>query len=297
MGDGIEDLFKTIKYQPWFIYLSNVSRKVQFALLIAIVFILSLLIFIAVFLHIPNPGCFTEEQEACVFPFTYKGALYSTCTTIDNGGLEWCSTKTDHKGVHTKGNWGNCGSGCDKGCTTVSGPVPGESCVFPFTWQGKVYRECTTSHNKGVFWCSTQTDWQGKYIADQWGNCVDSCTGCGTSKGESCIFPFVYEGTTYTECTTRDNNNTLWCPLETDSEGNWVKDKHASGICEPGCTVGCHTHSGVSCIFPFTHNGTEYDKCVHEKNGDNGLRWCATEVTEKGEMEEGKWEYCAGGCR
>ena len=56
MGNGIEDLFKTIKYQPWFIYLSNVSRKVQLALLIAIVFILSLLIFMAVFLHIPNPG-------------------------------------------------------------------------------------------------------------------------------------------------------------------------------------------------------------------------------------------------
>ena len=108
--------------------------------------------------------------------------------------------------------------------------------MFPYTWQGKVYRECTTAHNNGVMWCATQTDWQGHYVDDKWGNCGSSCTGCGTREGESCVFPFTYQGTKYTECTTEDNNGTLWCALTTDTNGDWRKDQHRWGNCGDGCT-------------------------------------------------------------
>lgn len=55
-------------------------------------------------------------------------------------------------------------------CTTISGNVPNAACVFPFTFQGKEYRKCTTL---GAFspWCSTQTDNSGKHVPGQWGNC------------------------------------------------------------------------------------------------------------------------------
>ena len=39
-----------------------------------------------------DPG--VTEAVPCVFPFTYKGETYMTCTGEDHpGGQEWCSTK------------------------------------------------------------------------------------------------------------------------------------------------------------------------------------------------------------
>lgn len=47
------------------------------------------------------------EGHACVFPFTYEGATYETCTADRTHHL-WCSTKTDSNGRHVKGHWGHC---------------------------------------------------------------------------------------------------------------------------------------------------------------------------------------------
>ena len=45
---------------------------------------------------IQNPlGCKTQNGTTCVFPFIYKGVKYSGCTTVDNRGTPWCSTKID----------------------------------------------------------------------------------------------------------------------------------------------------------------------------------------------------------
>ena len=44
--------------------------------------------------------------SACVFPFTYAGISYSTCTNHDNGATMWCYT--DSAGS----NWGNCDASC-----------------------------------------------------------------------------------------------------------------------------------------------------------------------------------------
>ncbi len=48
-----------------------------------------------------------------------------------------------------------------------------------------------------------------------------------------CVFPFNYEGTTYTECTTIDNFAIPWCSTEVDSNGKFVRGKW--GDCSPGC--------------------------------------------------------------
>ena len=49
------------------------------------------------------------------------------------------------------------------GCHTVDG----DSCTFPFTYNGIEYNECTSVANNGVPWCRTATGW---------GNCHMSCT-------------------------------------------------------------------------------------------------------------------------
>ena len=65
-----------------------------------------------------------ETNLPCVFPFTYKGVTYNTCTSVDHPEeYEWCSTKIDKNGNHvTEGvNWGVCrGDSCPRNQTCPS---------------------------------------------------------------------------------------------------------------------------------------------------------------------------------
>ena len=49
------------------------------------------------------------------------------------------------------------------------GTADGESCVFPFTREGKIYNSCTGDYRDGQLWCSTTAN----YDQDaKWGYCV-----------------------------------------------------------------------------------------------------------------------------
>ena len=52
------------------------------------------------------PGKKTDDAQGrcCVFPFTYDGKSYSSCTTVDNGNKPWCSFDAVYRG-----QWANCG--------------------------------------------------------------------------------------------------------------------------------------------------------------------------------------------
>ena len=58
---------------------------------------------------------------------------------------------------------------------------------------------------------------------------------CQTEGGQSCIFPFDYEGITYHECTSVDNDQP-WCAYEVDSEGLLVGDEWEN--CGNTCYIG-----------------------------------------------------------
>jgi alkaline phosphatase D len=53
-------------------------------------------------------------NKACIFPFIYGGVTYNACTGVGNGGVLWCSTKTDSSNVHVAGFWGNCAPVADE---------------------------------------------------------------------------------------------------------------------------------------------------------------------------------------
>ncbi|XP_068717240.1 uncharacterized protein [Montipora capricornis] len=112
-------------------------------------------------------GCSVETTEGkwCHFPFTYRGKVYSSCTTDGHYRL-WCST-TDNYDQH--GFWGNCAAMSTteaEGCNVKT--TGGEWCHFPFTYRGKVYSSCTTDgHYK--LWCSTTDNYDQHGF---WGNCA-----------------------------------------------------------------------------------------------------------------------------
>ena len=53
-----------------------------------------------------------RPNQQCMFPFIYDGTSYDECTTTDNNGIPWCSTKISPAGDFLAGEWGNCGIDC-----------------------------------------------------------------------------------------------------------------------------------------------------------------------------------------
>ncbi|KAG7520331.1 matrix metalloproteinase-9 [Solea senegalensis] len=97
-------------------------------------------------------------------------------------------------------------------------------------------------------------------------------TRYGNADGALCHFPFMFEGNSYTTCTTEGRTDNLpWCATTAD----YNKDKKY-GFCpsELLYTFGGNA-GGAECVFPFVFQGEEYDSCTTEGRSD-GYRWCAT---------------------
>lgn len=97
-------------------------------------------------------------------------------------------------------------------------------------------------------------------------------TRYGNADGAMCHFPFIFEGKSYTTCTTDGRTDNLpWCATTAD----YSRDKKF-GFCpsELLYTFGGNA-DGAECVFPFIFQGEEYDSCTTEGRSD-GYRWCAT---------------------
>ena len=61
-----------------------------------------------------------KPNTDCVFPFHYKGIVYTACTDSGSEGNFWCSTKVDDEWNHVTGNWKRCEPMCYKGNDTYT---------------------------------------------------------------------------------------------------------------------------------------------------------------------------------
>ena len=60
-------------------------------------------------------------------------------------------------------------------CETNGGDDANQQCVFPFSYEGVTYEDCTSVGNNGTDWCSTEVDENGEYVSGKWGNCGSGC--------------------------------------------------------------------------------------------------------------------------
>jgi hypothetical protein len=67
-------------------------------------------------------------------------------------------------------------------CTTISGPDPKKTCVFPFKHKGNTFITCALESNDDKHWCSTLVDDAGEHIAGKgnWGHCGSDCPFCSS---------------------------------------------------------------------------------------------------------------------
>ena len=71
--------------------------------------------------------------------------------------------------------------------------------------------------------CATEIDENGNYINGEYKNC-DVRTVSGPQLMKTCIFPFNYNGTSYSKCTTAGHDK-LWCPTKVDDEQNTIEEQ------------------------------------------------------------------------
>lgn len=54
----------------------------------------------------------TEDNEPCVFPFTYEDQTYEACTEVESNEGPWCATKVDGNGNLVENKWSYCKNKC-----------------------------------------------------------------------------------------------------------------------------------------------------------------------------------------
>ncbi|XP_040579805.1 72 kDa type IV collagenase isoform X1 [Lepeophtheirus salmonis] len=169
--------------------------------------------------------CLTQNGNKCIFPFYYMEKLYSSCSKLDNDGLAWCATST-YSTKYVK-LYENCSLSCETDvtiepseCSTLNG-VP---CIFPFKYGIQAYNNCIDVGST-KFWCAVSL-YPDTHVHG-YGFCNSACdrttsvkTGCRTTDGFKCIFPFKYYGKTYNNCTNVDNGSIDWCATSLDINEN-----------------------------------------------------------------------------
>ncbi|XP_066977680.1 uncharacterized protein [Macrobrachium rosenbergii] len=253
----------------------------------------------------------TIEGLLCVFPFRYNGQLHDNCTSVD-AEAPWCPTRVNRRlrPIVT----GYC-SGYGEMPREPSPKIPpvtvdNHLCQFPFVWKNVTYHRCTKAERSSP-WCATQLDEMNRPLAS--GYCFDSLVGPIPSKPaptvykgrglvkNPCVFPFVYKGKTYTNCTQKDSI-VSWCAYEVDSFRHPTRVGCCSGSGEPAklkVKPGHHefdvvsqmTDDGEECIFPFLHNGKWHYTCIWTPGTERP--WCVTLVDPFGRTVSSG--YCLSG--
>ena len=64
------------------------------------------------------------EGRDCVFPFSYRGQSYSSCTAAQSeNGAAWCATEVDSSGIVVTNTWQDCKPECPRNAGMEDGEL------------------------------------------------------------------------------------------------------------------------------------------------------------------------------
>ncbi|XP_040579656.1 matrix metalloproteinase-9 [Lepeophtheirus salmonis] len=180
--------------------------------------------------------CVTPDGP-CVFPFVFLGTTYNECT-MDGSTQLWCATSVDSTTLNYE-TYSYCPSSCSNSTVLACQTVDGINCVFPFTFQGTQFDNCTNTAYGSTFWCATSVG--AGNVTNSFGTCSSNCPStsgnstnvCNTSSGTQCVFPFIYKGLTFTSCTTMDSSFP-WCATAVNTNQQF---ENSYGYCNADCEV------------------------------------------------------------
>lgn len=120
---------------------------------------------------VPRPGCLTDENRPCAFPFTYNGHVYNSCTE-ENHGYYWCSYTAQYDD-----DWGTCMIETAVGPVDPPTPLP-------------VLRPCWYVHNWQ--WADAKHRLRGLFVPIEFQRsgqeCVGECDGEASTTGGTVMF-------------------------------------------------------------------------------------------------------------
>lgn len=177
----------------------------------------------------PN-RCITERGFECVFPFTYRGVTYDSCTSVGQP-REWCSTRVDPE-TGASLNYDFCG-GCDN--------TPDDPC-----------------NNRGTFTngqCSCTQGWSGPTCTE-----CEACNQCADRPPTDPLYQQCCSGTCIAQADGSPSPQCSWSPQGPDSTcGNvtipfgdsncWIRRCFSAGVCSLRSPrpegVNCRSDQGV----------------------------------------------------
>ncbi|XP_066945387.1 uncharacterized protein [Macrobrachium rosenbergii] len=252
---------------------------------------------------------YTETGKVCILPFTYEGIQYHGCISVGSS-KPFCASEVDSKGELTKRE--DCPDDWDSNAPLEEEPViiapptktvSGESCIFPFYYNGKLYQKCITVQSYGPF-CATKVDdnqqalktdlcQDGKNTSAPGKFVINYRTPIITASGEVCVFPFVYEGREFYGCVALRDQSGFICAIRVDHKNealtfdycplNWDY-KEQFIVATPPKVL---TLTGEPCVLPFRYKGALQNGCVSEGHEEP---FCATKVD--GELNLLERRYC-----
>jgi len=194
------------------------------------------------------PSCTTtsgpQSGQACVFPFRYKGKVYTECATEDQSAA-WCSTEVDVGGNFVDGKYGFCPSTCP-----VNGAVTSTTTTTTSTTTSSSVTSTTTVTTSTTTTATTTTTTMTTTTTT--GSSSGTCTtSSGPAAGQACVFPFTFSGVTYNSCAEwiygGQPSGTTWCSTKVDSNGVHVNNEGNYGFCptDSACTTSVAPKAGV----------------------------------------------------
>ncbi|KAK7080730.1 hypothetical protein SK128_004179 [Halocaridina rubra] len=89
-----------------------------------------------------------------------------------------------------------------------------------------------------------------------------------TRSGIQCVFPFLFRGQLYKECTCSDDM-LPWCATNVNQEKHVIASDYCRAYAEQ-----TFTEDGEECAFPFKHEGEWHHTCIATQEAERP--WCVT---------------------